>query len=209
MTLSYLKAGRLKQWLGQPDCPTFLRECKLIFDKAFGKTSANNCPVASAFGPVPEGLKSVLSCTNIALHARHVVHDIVYSHCSTHVGNSLVTFYPGGNRLLSPVPGSIQHIVIYPNQDIIYLVQHQVVAASGLVDPFADYPHYPCCLYSNAMSPDLEVVHPDWVFSHYARWAIDKDHAVVLVLSQVSRSSFYNYLLRHIWGRTEIINNPI
>ena len=34
MILSYLKAGRLKQWLGRPDCPAFLQECNALFDKA-------------------------------------------------------------------------------------------------------------------------------------------------------------------------------
>ena len=110
MTLSYLKAGRLKQWIGRPDCPAFLQECKILFNKAFGRKS-NDCP-PSAFGPVPEPLKAMVHGIQIALRATHVVNGIIYSHCSTHVGNSLVVFYPGGNRSLPPVPGSIQHIVI-------------------------------------------------------------------------------------------------
>lgn len=188
MALSYLKASRLKQWLGRADCPAFLRECKTIFDKAFGKRSSDNRPATSAFGPVPDSLKGVITGTKVALRARHVVDDVVYSRSSTHVGNSLVTFYPAGNQSLSPVPGSIQHVVVYPNQDVLYLVHRQLPAAPGLVDPYAEYPHFPARLYSNALSSDLEVVRPDWVLSHYARWAIDKEHVVVLILSRVSQT---------------------
>jgi len=50
MTLSYLKAGWLKQWLGQQDCPAFLWQCEVVFDKAFHKSSVNDCPAASAIG---------------------------------------------------------------------------------------------------------------------------------------------------------------
>ena len=185
MTLSYLKAGRLKQWLGRPDCPAFLQECKNLFDKAFGrKLKSNDCP-PSAFGPVPEHLKAVIRDTQIALRATCVVNGIVYSRCSTHVGNSLIAFYPGGDRLLSPVPGSIQHIVIYPNQDVVFVVQRQVPAAPGLFDPYADYPHFPAQIYCNSLSPTLEILQPDWVLSHYGRWAIDKERAVVMILLHV------------------------
>ena len=130
MTLSYLKAGRLKQWLGRPDCPAFLRECKALFDKAFRTKSDNPCPAASAFGPVPQHLKAIVHGTKVALRVTHIINGIVYSRCSTHIGNSLVMFYPGGDRSLSPVPGSIQHIVTYTTQDVVYVVQRQ-----GLTTP--------------------------------------------------------------------------
>ena len=164
----------------------------MIFDKAFGQSSVSDYPAASAFGPVPESLRDVIPGPKIALRARHTFCDIVYSRCSTHVGNSLVAFYSGGNRSSHPVPGSIQYIVVYPNQDVVYLVKRQMPAAPGLIDPYAEYPHFPARLYTNALSPNLELVRPDWILSHYARWAIDNDHVVVLVLSHVSQhpSSF-------------------
>jgi hypothetical protein len=184
MTLSYLKAGRLRQWLGRPDSPAFLRECKTLFDKAFGQRSYS-LPAASAFGPVPDHLKAVIRGTQIALRATHIVNEVVYSRSSTHIGNSLVVFYPGGNRSSCPVPGSIQHIVLYPNHDVVFVVQRQVSAPPSQLDPFADYSHFPARIYSNSLSPKLEIVRPDWVVSHYARWAFDKDLAVVLILSRV------------------------
>jgi hypothetical protein len=187
MTLSYLKAGRLKQWLGRPDSPAFLRECKALFDKAFGERS-DNLPAASAFGPVPDHLKAVIRGTRIALRATHIMNGVVYSRSLTHIGNSLVVFYPGGNQSSCSVPGSIQYIVFYPNHDVVFVVQRQVAASPRQLDPFADYPHFPARMYSNSLSPKLEIVQPDWVVSHYARWALDNDLAVVLTLSQVCSS---------------------
>ena len=40
---------------------------------------------------------------------------VVYSHTSTDIGNSLIFFYPQGNRLLKPIPGSIKYI--YEDED--------------------------------------------------------------------------------------------
>jgi len=171
MTLSYLKAGRLKQWLGQPDSPAFLRECKALFDKVFGERS-DNLPAASAFGPVPDHLKPVIRGTQIALRATHIVNGVIYSRSSTHIGNSLIVFYPGGNRSSCAVPGSIQHIMFYSNNVVVFVVQRQVSAPPSQLDPYADYPHFPAQIYSNSLSPKLEIVRPDWVVSHYARWAI-------------------------------------
>ena len=143
MTLSYLKVVRLKQWLGRPDCPAFLRECKALFDKAFRMKSDNPCPAASALGPVPQHLKTIIHGMKIALHATHIMNGIVYAQCSTQIGNSLVMFYPGGDQSLSSVPGSIQYIVTYTDQDVVYVIQRQGLAAPGLHDPYTDYPHFP------------------------------------------------------------------
>src|SRR6266545_256015 len=185
MTLSYLKASKLKQWLARSDCPPFLRECKVVFDKAFAKRESNDPPASSAFGPVPAGLENLVHGPSVALRARHVVEDIVYSRCSTHVGNSLIMFYPQGDQALPPSPGSIQEIVVYPNRDVVYIVKHQMPAGPELDDPFSEYPHFPAKLYHNLLSPELEMVRPDWVLSHYAQWAVDVNNVVVLTLSHV------------------------
>jgi len=168
MTLSYLKASKLKQWIARSDCPPFLRECKVVFDKAFAQRGSSDPPASSAFGPIPMGLENLIHGPSVALHARHVVKDLVYSCCSTHVGNSLIMFYLQGNRSIPPSPGFIQEIVVYSNHDIIYVVKYQVLAGPGLNDPFAEYPHFPAELYCNLLSPKSEIVCPDWVLSHYA-----------------------------------------
>ena len=211
MILSYLKAGRLKQWLGRPDCPAFLRECKALFDKAFRTKSEDcPCPTPSSFGPVPQHLKAIIRGPKIALRARYMGDGVVYSRCSTHIGNSLVVFYPGGNRSSSPVPGSIQYIITYTDQDVVFVVQRQGSAAPELDDPYTDYPHFPARIYSNSLSPDLEVVRPDWVLSHYARWPMDKDYALVLTLSRVCLISYHILVSDWLYTRIEPLyyNHP-
>jgi len=56
-------------------------------------------------------------------------------------------------------------------------------ASPGLVDSYIDYLHFPACLYTNALSPDLDAVCPDWILSHYVQWTIDNDHVVVLFVT--------------------------
>ena len=53
------------------------------------------------------------------------------------------------------------------------------------MDPYIEWPHFPARVYSTSLSPQLEGVDPEWIVSQYARWAFDKDHAVVLNLSRV------------------------
>ncbi|KAF9523955.1 hypothetical protein CPB83DRAFT_774674, partial [Crepidotus variabilis] len=135
MFTSWIRAARLRMWLKRPDCPPALRECRKVFDKAFGQVDADQTPAASAFTPVPDHLRSLVQGPRIALRARHIVDNIVYSRESTHVGNSLIMFYPKGRHSNNPIPA---------------------------------------------------IVKPDWVFTHYARWAVDRESVVILVLSRVS-----------------------
>jgi len=32
---TFIKAGKLKRWLSRPDCPPVIKECKILFDKAY------------------------------------------------------------------------------------------------------------------------------------------------------------------------------
>ena len=189
MAASYIKAGKLRHWLARPDCPEFLKECKVVFDKAFGKAWATSDPetvAKSAFHPVPIALRSIIPEHRVALRARHKFDNTFFCRSSTHVGNSLVLFYPGGNPSESPIPASIEYIVAKPNNDIVYVVRSQLPAPSDALDPFRFYPHFPAKIYSPNLSSQRQVIRPDWVFSHYARWNLDKNRAVVLTLSRVS-----------------------
>lgn len=35
MVHTFIKAGKLKRWLARPDCPLVIKECKILFDKAY------------------------------------------------------------------------------------------------------------------------------------------------------------------------------
>ena len=59
------------------------------------------------------------------------------------------------------------------------------LGVSNVVDPFCCYPYFKAKMYSSKMCADLEIVHVDWVMSHYARWEVTPEHAVVLNLSRV------------------------
>jgi hypothetical protein len=190
MLSAFCKAAKLKNWLSRPDCPQFLKECKVVFDKALNKPSLTisddpNIP-GSAYASPPASLWSILSDHRIALRAHHKFNNVVFSQSSTHQGNSLILFYPNGDRSLSPVPASIEHIICRQSKEVIYAVRRQEPAALETCDPFQFYPHFPATVYSPTLSPCVEVVHPEWVFSHYARWKLDPNRVVILTLSQAS-----------------------
>ncbi|KAF8237594.1 hypothetical protein L208DRAFT_1246344, partial [Tricholoma matsutake] len=183
---SYICASKLRQWIGRRDCPDFIKECKTVFDRAFatekGSDSVDALP-ASAFGPVPPELCRLVKDREIALRARHQIGSILFARSSTHLGNSLVLFYPGGD---TPIPGSIKYIVSPASGKApFYIVQWQLAASPNIVDPFSRYPYFKAKMYSSKMSVNLEVVHVDWVVSHFAWWEVTQEHAVILNLSRV------------------------
>ncbi len=167
------------------DCPAFVKQCKIIFDKALGTSRENKEPANSAFISTPLELKSLIPDATVALLARQSVGELMFSRKSTHVGNSLVLFRPDGQKNTPAIPGSIEYIIARRNQPTIFAVRRQLPVTSGINDPFRHYPHFHASIFSSALSPDLTLVKIDWVTSHYGRWKMNDESAVVLPLPRV------------------------
>ena len=201
MVHTFIKAGKLKQWLARPDCPPVIKECKILFDKAYApkvhdvvsgidddrdgvfmETSFTDDHPAPCI--VPDELRHFTKKAKVVMRARLRHHGVIYAISSTHLGNSLILFYPHGDKSKSPIPGCIKFI--FEQGRLVFAVQRQLEAAQGVLDPFEPYPHFSAKLYSSCLSEELEVVHVDWVLCHFARWQISSEHVVVLSLSRVS-----------------------
>jgi hypothetical protein len=195
MLSSFVRAANLKHWLARPDCPPFIEECKRVFDQAFSNTEDDKNTISqSAFHPVPAFLRGIIKSQKVALRARHFYDHVTFSRMSTHLGNSLIMFYPSGDHSNKPVPGSINYIVAQDGGEVVYVIRRQQ-PSSGAIDPFSRYPHFHAKIYSTVLSENLEVVKPEWVFSHYARWDLDEKHAVVLSLSRVCSILYFTLKL--------------
>ena len=124
MMHSYLKGAKLCAWLSHRDCPPTVKECKVLFDWAYhahGLLSSNldnintfddvRTPETSNVTQIPEDLENLIHWCKVVLHA-HVksFQGIVYSRCTTHLGNSLILFHPNGNQASTAIPGSIAYI---------------------------------------------------------------------------------------------------
>jgi hypothetical protein len=196
---SFLRAAKVRRWLTRPDCPPVIKECKSLFDKAYAprrdEYSISDVPVSrgettgTKAVPVPDDLQALVKQPRVVLHSWLPFDRVVYSRSSTHDGNSLICFYPGGNTGLRPVPGSIQHIFELDSK-ISFGVQRHLPLQNHTFDPYRHYPHFAASLYSAALAPDLEQVEVDWVLCHFAQWLFSPDHVVVVMLSQVRYYSF-------------------
>ena len=197
MLQTYLKGSRLRAWLSRPQCPQAIRECKVLLDHAYevhdNDRTEPRATVKSPNVPVPADLKVLIRQGAAVLHSRVKHMGVVYSRATTHLGNSLVLFYPQGNHSSPPVPGSIKYI--YELDGTITLaIRRQCTLGGHDTNPFAAYPHFPASTYLSALSETLEAVEMTWVHAHYARWAVSDDHVVVLSLSRV-----YLLLESHVW----------
>lgn len=191
MINSFIRNGKIKRWLSRPECPAFISDCKTLLDKALGQHGSlddDNLTIAdSAYEAVPIELQGLFPTGKpIALRARHKFDDVIFARARTHIGNSLILYYPGGDTSKQAVPASIQYIVARRGKDDVFVVKQQLQAPMGTIDPFSFYPHFPAKIYSTMLSEDLQIVRPQWIFSHYARWKLDEHRAVVLTLSRVS-----------------------
>lgn len=202
MLHSFIRTAKLRCWLSRADCPPAIQECKVLFDRMYAPKSATSLDEELAEDPlddsvqvpssalpvvVPEDLYALIKRRKAVLRARLKFNGIIYSRASTHVGNSQVLFYPQGDRLSSPVPGSIQHIYATPTGELVFALHRQLpFDRHDTIDPFAVYPDFPAKLYSSSFSSHLENVKVSWVVSHFARWEISSDRVVILSLCRVS-----------------------
>lgn len=188
MLQSFLKGAKLRGWMSRSDCPPIIRECKVLLDRAY-RTPDNidndgdevGVPTSKATN-IPEDLHALIGQRKAVMRAR-LKHSpgVYYCQSSTHVGNSLILFYPQGNQSLSPVPGSIKFI--YESEGSwLFAVQRQRPLTVASTDPYAAYPHFPAKLYSPVLEEKLETVRVAWAVGHYARWTVSSEHAVVLSL---------------------------
>lgn len=213
----FIRAGKLRRWLARPDCPQAIKECKVLFDKAYDSKVPDDAEInndaetfhAKASQPVPPDLYQLVKESKVGLQARLKLRGIVYSTVSTHVGNSLIYFYPKGNMSSSPVPGSIKYIFSRKGEAATLAVQRQLpcIWDHGFIDPFSRYAHFPAQLYDSRLSDVLEEVKIEWVMCHFARWNISSEHAVVLSLSRVLPSFLLllTWLIRRTTGLTTLL----
>lgn len=180
-----------------------IQECKRLFDKAYAplhETYDEDLPDEDDTStPVPRDLKSFVKTRTTLLRARLRHNHVTYTRSSTHVGNSLIYFYPNGDRTSPPQPGCIEHIFSLDGR-MVFAMRRQLPLRDGAVDPFRHYPHFPARLHSAKLATGLEVVKVDEVMCHFARYRISLEDVVVLSLSKVCISvpSFSSQLNRRI-----------
>lgn len=170
MLTSFMRAANIRRWLNRPDCPQVILEFKRLFDLTFKHRNfrdEDDVPEPGADGEP----------------ARYKYKGAIYSRASTHLGNSLIMYYPPSST--SATAGSIQKIQIIGNQ-VYFLIQRQAPLPSHKRDPFTPFPHFPAKTYSSKMQDGpMDRINPSSVISHVARFEFSDDRVVILNLSRV------------------------
>jgi hypothetical protein len=187
---SFIKGGKLRQWLERQDCPAAIRECKSLLDKSYGK---GHPPSDDKFvrAPVPQELSSLLKSThfNRAANIRHC--GVTLSRHTTHLGNSLVLAHIGGRQsAVQSVPVKIRHIFRLDDGSIQLAISRLRATPAGTVDPFEAFPHFNARLYSSQFDHKLEIIKLDQVDNHYAFCTLSSEYSAVVDLSRVGGCLF-------------------
>ncbi len=118
-------------------------------------------------------------------HAYHTHKGVSFSRVSTHLGGSMVLYYPTPSST-TLVAGSIQRIIT-EDKGVFFYIRRQAPLPATAFDPFLRYTSYPARVFSSTMSDEPEDrVTPSSVRSHAARFNFSKGRAVILDLSRVS-----------------------
>ncbi|KAJ7441261.1 hypothetical protein FB451DRAFT_1058265 [Mycena latifolia] len=173
ITQSFIRGANLRRWLNRPDCPEVIKEFKRLFDKAYTPRWTLN--------------KESAPLAVDGERAHFTYRGVNFSRASTHLGNSLILYYPSPKA--DPVAGSIQKIVTR-GDDTVFLVRRQAPLPPDSFDPFLRYPHFPAKSYSSQMEDTLDTIPPSAIFSHCARFEYSNNRSVILNLSRVSAAEF-------------------
>ena len=162
------------------DSAETIRFCRNYLDAKPETGFVDSDFLPSSIKSLPADLATLVNCAKGHLYAHHRRDKkLVYSRLSTHIGNSLIVYYPKGDASSSPVYGSIQYIFSVDKEVRFAVHCHRPAVVS--FDPFALYPHFPAKLCSSTMT-ELVVVDIDWVITHFVRWPFTGDYVVVLPL---------------------------
>ncbi|KAF7293317.1 hypothetical protein HMN09_01211100 [Mycena chlorophos] len=140
LTKSFFRAAALRRWLRRPDCPRVIQELRGIFDKTF---PAYNAPSDSD------------PAARDGDRARYTRNGTTFARASTHLGDSLVLYYPPNSNVA--VPGSIEHISSVGNE-VRFEIRPQASLRRGMLDPFKRYPLFPASTYSAKMGNYTDTV---------------------------------------------------
>jgi hypothetical protein len=166
---SFMRGANLRRWLARKDCPEVIRQFKRLFDLSLAPQTIRE--------------ENEVIPGNNREKAHYFFNGVNFSRASTHLGNSLVIYYPNGETIA--VAGSIEKIEVV-NNTATFVVRRQQPLPSDKFDPFKPFLHFPATTYSSKMSAaDPDRIHPSRVMSHCARFEFSGDRAVILNLSRV------------------------
>ena len=190
----------LKAWIRRPTCPPAVRECAALFNKFIvsmndGRLDPTDEEVSessfTASFRIP-GDSAAYFGNDGHIQACLRFDGVHYARSTAHLGNSLIYFYPDGNRAASPAPGQIEYIWTRAGKPY-FAIRRHLPAPHGTVDPFRFYEHLPIKLYSSELTAELTMIKAEWVAEQFARWRM-KPHLVALV--SLSRVSAHILLIR-------------
>jgi hypothetical protein len=179
ITEAYMRGANLRRWIKRPGCPEVVHQFKRLFDKAFAPPPHDGIELDSLSD---EKSSTTVNRNDIANYCHN---GVVFSRASTHLGNSLVLYYPNPLSTES-IAGSIQRIDREHN-GVKFHIQRQAVLPPAKFDPFRKYPSFPATVYSSRMiNGPCDIVPLSSVVTHVARFDFPDERSVVVNLSRVS-----------------------
>ncbi|KAG7093911.1 hypothetical protein E1B28_007547 [Marasmius oreades] len=172
MMKTIARTANIRRWLRRPDCPTAIKQLKVLFDKSFVPANAT---IES------EPLREIKGSRRA--YAKHDGHN--FSGFKTHEGNASIIYRPASTD--SPRAGQIQWIENIKTSDgdaaLLHVRPYQPLR-KAVYDPFVRYPHLDVKTYSSTLSDTEHIIQLDDVVAHAARFDYSQGRSVFLNLAR-------------------------
>ncbi|KAJ7073090.1 hypothetical protein C8F01DRAFT_1362285 [Mycena amicta] len=144
LSKAFMRGASLRRWLRRPDCPKVIQELKSLFERTF---PSYNAPSDST----PRETDGT--------RAHYKRNGVNFSRASTHLGNSLVLYYPPNSA--TAIPGSIESILTLRGE-VSFIIRRQAPLPAGMRNLFLRYyPYFPAQTYSSDMQDIKDTVSVD------------------------------------------------
>ncbi|SJL17814.1 uncharacterized protein ARMOST_21376 [Armillaria ostoyae] len=167
---SFLRGANLRHHLNRPNCPQLIRQFKILFDKALPPKNQRE----TTFTADPPSVRQLS-------HAYYTYRGVTFSRQSTHLGGSLVAYYPT-TKSQDLMVGSIQEIKTESGQ-VLFAIKRQAPLPVAKFDPFKCYVDFPATTYSSKMvDGPLDSIHPSQIRLHVAQYEFSHECAIIIDL---------------------------
>jgi hypothetical protein len=123
--------------------------------------------------------------SQVMLQNKIRMHGVVYSTLTSHLGGSNVLYFKAkaAEDKTEAVAGRISYIYTHKDRTLL-AVTRCVPMPSNYVDSFARYSGFPAKVYSSTFNANLEIIRPEDLKCHTARYPLDASKVVIVSLSR-------------------------
>lgn len=182
---TFIRTSNLHRWMSNPQSHPVVQEIYQLFQRTYTDEANRHAMIISVDGdPALEHDGQEYPFKPNTFPANLTVNGCTYSRSTTHLGNSVVMFFPEGVQTRSAIPASISEIECRGLGQVLLLVRPFKSAILHTSDPFSAWPHFRASTWSRRLDQPIAIPF-DWIVGQGIVFDLNADNCVVIAISRV------------------------